>query len=99
MSALPSVLPETVNTAGRGLSHELNRLAQVLHGGNERPALAAWLWSEAAAAADAEELAHRASDIAMSNIQPTYRLSTRHAIAVAYEELPGEAPDPDEAPW
>lgn len=75
----------------RSLSLSLRAAVRLL--AQTHPAMADWVRDEAVHAQEAEHLAHRASDLAMTNIQPAYRPSTYHARAVADETLKAlEAP-------
>lgn len=53
-----------------------------------RPATAEWLRDEAVHAAEAEHLAQRTSDLAMTAVDPAYRPSTLRAYAVVLDEVP-----------
>lgn len=69
----------------RSLSLSLREAARLL--ADTHPAMSEWVRDEAVHAEEAEALANRTSDLAMTNVQPVYRPSTRHAHRVAAEAL------------
>jgi hypothetical protein len=73
----------------RSLSLSLREAARLLAA--DRPALSEWVRDEAVHADEAESLAERTSDLAMTSVQPVYRPSTRHAHRVADEALSAAA--------
>ena len=81
-----------MTSAGRTTSpfDEIKRLSWQLRDAalllaDQHPAMAEWVRDEAVHAQEAEHLAERTSDLAITSVQPVYRPSTLHARLVAQE--------------